>query len=90
MKLIVIWKIIVTSKTWALLNINKSDRAAKGLHLKERGSSKLVTNFTEYVYWTFVIGNSIFNEIKQCHLVVQFLWNSVSETIVMIAKQWPY
>ena len=50
MKLIVIWKIIVTSKTWALLNINKSDRAAKGLHLKERGSSKLVTNFTEYVY----------------------------------------
>ena len=65
MKLIVIWKIIVTSKTWALLNINKSDLAAKGLHLKERGSSKLATNFTEYVYWTFVIGNSIFSEIKQ-------------------------
>ena len=31
-------------------NINKSDLAAKGLHLKEPGSSKLKKNFIEYTY----------------------------------------
>ena len=31
-------------------SISKSDLAAKGLHLKERGSSKLAKNFIEYVY----------------------------------------
>lgn len=29
---------------------NKSGVAAKGLHLKERGSTKLAKNFVEYVY----------------------------------------
>ena len=29
---------------------NKSGFAAKGLHLKERGSTKLAKNFVEYVY----------------------------------------
>ena len=31
-------------------NIMKSDLTAKGLHLKERGSSKLAKNVIEYVY----------------------------------------
>ena len=31
-------------------NINKSDLAAKDLHLKEPGSSKLKKNFIEYTY----------------------------------------
>ena len=29
---------------------NKSGVAAKGLHLKERGSTKLAKNFVEYIY----------------------------------------
>ena len=45
MKLIVIWKIIVSSKTLIINNnINKADLAAKSLHIKERGSSKLAKN----------------------------------------------
>ena len=46
-------------------NINKSDFAAKGLYLKGQGSSKVKKNVTEYIYWTFVIGSSIPNEIRQ-------------------------
>ena len=46
-------------------SISKSGLAAKGLHLKERGSSKLAKNFIEYVYWTCVIISRIPNEIRQ-------------------------
>ena len=30
-------------------NVNKSDLAGKGLHLKDRGSSKLTKSFIEHV-----------------------------------------
>ena len=42
--------------------INKSDLTAKGLHLKEQGSSKLAKNFIKHVYRTC---SSIPNEMKQ-------------------------
>ena len=46
-------------------SISKSDLAAKGLHLKERGSSKLAKYVIEYVYWTCVTSSRIPNEIRQ-------------------------
>lgn len=46
-------------------NIEKSDLAAKGLHLKVRGRGKLVKNVIEYVYWKCGIGRSILNDIRQ-------------------------
>ena len=61
-------------------NSNKSDLAAKGSHLKDLGSSKLANNFLDYIYVIFVIGNSIWNEIKQNHgsMIRVFQVNEIS------------
>ena len=43
-------------------NIKKSDLNSKGLHLHERGSSKLAKNLLDFIYWICKPGSSV-----SCH-----------------------
>ena len=68
MKLTVIWKIVVSSKTCASLKAVILVNLAipqKVLNLNERESIESAKHLIEHVYWTCVIGSSISNEIKQ-------------------------
>lgn len=52
MTLTIIWKNYCKQQNFGFINnnnINKSDHAARGLHLKERGSSKVAKKFIESV-----------------------------------------
>ena len=41
-------------------NIKKSDLNSKGLHLNERGSSKLAKNLLDFMYWICKPGSNVF------------------------------
>ena len=42
----------------------------KGLHLQERGSSKIGSNFLDYLYWVCVTGNSFPDQSEQSNFCI--------------------
>ena len=46
-------------------NIKKSNLNSRGLHLQNRGSSKLAKNILDYFYWVCATGNSFADQSEQ-------------------------
>ena len=51
-------------------DINKSDLNSRGLHLLERGGSKLAKRFLDYLYWVCAAGNSFPRQSEQSKLCI--------------------
>ena len=51
-------------------NLKKSDLNFRGLHLQERGSSKLAKNFLDYFYWGCAAGNGFPDRSEQSKLFI--------------------
>ena len=51
-------------------HINKSDLNSRGLHLLERGGSKLAKRFLDYLYWVCAAGNSFPRQSEQSKLCI--------------------